>query len=88
MSRKALKRERERVRNLARQLEALRSGTTPGPASSENNATSGSVPTENSVTMAMEVEDLKNKVARLIERADRHNREVSNFGPVMHGLIS
>ena len=75
---------KERFRNLAWQVETRRGETTPGPASSENNAASGSVPPENSVTMVVKVEDLKNKVTRLIEQADHHNRAVSNFGPVMH----
>ena len=41
--------QKEMLRNLARQVEALRSGTTPGPASSGNNVTSELVPLENSV---------------------------------------
>ena len=76
--------QKEMLRNLAQQVEALRSGASPGAASSENNATSASASSENSVPIAIEIEDLKQKVARLIERGDQRNREVSNIGPVMH----
>ena len=47
-------------RTLAQQVEALQGGTTPG-----------SVPPENAATTVMDVEDLKNKVTRLIEQVDR-----------------
>ena len=72
------------LRNLAQQIETLRSGTTPSAASSGNNATPEPVSSESSVPKVMKIEDLKNKAARLIEQADRHNRDMSNFGPVMH----
>ena len=76
------------IRNLAQQtriqIETLRSGTTPGAASSGNNAAPEPVSSENSVPIVMEMEDLKQKVARLIELVDRSNRDVNNFGPVMH----
>ena len=74
--------QREMIRNLAQQIVTLRSGTTPGAASSGNTATPEPVSSENSVPVVMEIEDLKQKVARLIEQVDRDNRGVSNFGPV------
>ena len=76
--------QKEMLRNLAQQVEALQSGANPGIASSGSNVTSESASSDNNVPIVMEIEDLKQRVARLIEQADRQNREVSNFGPVMH----
>ena len=77
------------IRNLAQQVDVLQSGTNPESASSGNNATSEHVPLEDSAPIVLAIEDLKTKVAHLIERVDRHNRDMSNFGPVTHtGLIS
>ena len=64
---------KEMFRTLARQVEALRGGTTPGSAPPENNTTPGAAPLENSATTVMDIEDLKNEVTRLIEQVDRLN---------------
>ena len=38
---------------------------------------------ENSVPITMEINDLKQKVARLIEQVDQHSREVGNVSPMV-----
>ena len=57
--------------------------TNPGAASSGRGVASEPVSLENNVAIAMEVEDLKQKVARLIEQEDQRNREKGNVSPVM-----
>ena len=82
----------EMVKNLARQIEAIQSGTTPGvvhqehamadpgPAQSENAETeSGPARPENAVSMVLDGEDLKTKTKRLIERGDHLTRAVDQF---------
>ena len=63
---------REMIQNLAQQVEVIRSGTNPGAASSGHNSASEPVSSENSVPVALEINDLKKKVARLIEQVDQH----------------
>ena len=78
--------QKEVIRNLAQKAEALRSGTHLESALLGNNATSEHVPSDNSAPIVLEIEDLKTKVARLMERADQQNRDMSNSGPVMHPI--
>ena len=67
------------IRNLAQQIEALRSGTHPGAASSGQNAGSEPTPAENSPPVMMEMEDLRQKVTRFIEQVDQNNGELGNL---------
>ena len=70
---------KEVFRNLERDVEqhigTSHGGTTPGDA-----------PPDNAIAMNVDVDDLKTKVARLIEQMDRHNREVAHFNPIMHRM--
>ena len=77
------KNQRKLSRNLAQQVEALRSGTNPGAASSGHKVAPEPVSLENNVPIATKVEDLKQKVARLIEQVAQHNREIGNVSPMM-----
>ena len=76
------------IQNLAQQIEALRSGTTPGRTSSEQRTTTEPASSENSVPVVMEVQDLKQKVAHLIEQLDQHNREIGQLAQWCRGSSS
>ena len=69
------------IRNLAQQIEAIRSGTNTGAASSGHNGVSEHAQSENNAPIAicMEVEDLEQKVTRLIEQVDQNNRGIGNL---------
>ena len=66
---------RQMIQNLVQQIEAQWSGTTPGAVSSGHNSTSERVSLEKSAPFVLEINDLKQKLARLIEQVDQHNRE-------------
>ena len=55
---------REMIQNLAQQNEVLRRATNPGAASSGHNSASEPVPLEDSVPVALEINDVKKKESR------------------------
>ena len=61
------------IRNLAQQIVSGRSGAHPGTTSTGSNVVSGQVSPENGVPALIEIEDLKQKVTRLIEQVDQHD---------------
>ena len=71
------KEQREMIRSLAQQIEALRNGTHPGAASSAHNAVSEPTPVENSPPVMMELE---------IEQVDQNSGEIGNLRHALRRL--
>ena len=67
------------MQNLAQRIEAQRSGAHPNATSSGHNDISKATSAENSTPMMVEVEDLTQKVARLIEQVgQKHSRTLKS----------
>ena len=71
------------LQNLAQQINAIRSGTHPGDTPTGSNVDPEQVPPENCVPAFLEIEDLKRKVACLIEQVGQHTQETSTLNPVI-----
>ena len=74
------KHQRELIRNLPKQIEALQSGTHSGATSSGHNAVSEARPAEDSHSVMMGLADLRQKVTRLVEQVDQNSDEPGNLG--------
>ena len=74
--------ERKVVEELARCVDAMQNGTHPGGVSSDSNMTGEQNPSDASVALHLEIEDLKRKVARLSEQSTQHTQQISGLTPL------
>ena len=73
---------RDTVQSLAQQIDAIRSGTHPGDAAGSTVVPEQESP-EDSAPAFLEIEDLKRKVARLIEQVSEHAQDMTTLKPLI-----
>ena len=73
---------RKIVEELARRMDTMQHGTHPRNAASDSGAAQGQTLTDAGVTMQLEIEDLKAKVARRIEQSTDHSTQIGLLNPL------
>ena len=70
--------QKEMIRNLAQQIEELKGGTHPDRSFPGQGAATGSTPPESSQLVAVAMQELRQKVTRLIDQVDQNTGELGS----------